>query len=155
MKKLVIIFVAIIIYGCIIPVSIGNRAISESKDNNSNVGTSSAKKVVQSTEINLNELVGSWKLDMSPQDNTDSNFAMMNITKVEGNTFEGEFYREGVKITNAQINTQLGVVYGALVSGDNSGTYNTTFVYKNGMLEGTTHSIDKKFLSVWTATKTN
>ena len=146
---------AIIIYGCIIPVSIGNRAISESKDNNSNVGTSSAKKVVQSTEINLNELVGSWKLDMSPQDNTDSNFAMMNITKVEGNTFEGEFYREGVKITNAQINTQLGVVYGALVSGDNSGTYNTTFVYKNGMLEGTTHSIDKKFLSVWTATKTN
>ena len=155
MKKLVIIFVAIIIYGCIIPVSIGNRAISESKDNNSNVGTSSAKNVVQSTEINLNELVGSWKLDMSPQDNTDSNFAMMNITKIEGNTFEGEFYREGVKITNAQINTQLGVVYGALVSGDNSGTYNTTFVYKNGMLEGTTHSIDKKFLSVWTAIKTN
>ena len=155
MKKLVIIFVALAIYGCIIPVSIGNRAISESNDNNSNVGTSSANKVVQSAEINLNDLVGSWKLDMSPQDNTDSNFAMMNITKVEGNTFEGEFYREGVKITNAQINTQLGVVYGALVSGDNSGTYNTTFVYKNGMLEGTTHSIDKKFLSVWTATKTN
>ena len=155
MKKLVIIFVALAIYGCIIPVSIGNRAISESNDNNSNLGTSSANKVVQSAEINLNDLVGSWKLDMSPQDNTDSNFAMMNITKVEGNTFEGEFYREGVKITNAQINTQLGVVYGALVSGDNSGTYNTTFVYKNGMLEGTTHSIDKKFLSVWTAIKTN
>ena len=146
---------ALTIYGCIIPVSIGNKAISESKDNNSNVGKSFANKVVQSSEINLNDLVGSWKLDMSPQDNTDSNFAMMNITKVEGNTFEGEFYREGVKITNAQINTQLGVVYGALVSGDNSGTYNTTFVYKNGMLEGTTHSIDKKFLSVWTATKTN
>ena len=155
MKKLVIIFVALTIYGCIIPVSIGNKAISESKDNNSNVGKSFANKVVQSSEINLNDLVGSWKLDMSPQDNTDSNFAMMNITKVEGNTFEGEFYREGVKITNAQINTQLGVVYGALVSGDNSGTYNTTFVYKNGKLEGTTHSIDKKFLSVWTATKTN
>ena len=109
----------------------------------------------QSTDVDLNVLIGKWKLDMSPQDKTDSNFAMMNITKVEGNTFEGEFYREGVKITNAQINTQLGVVYGALVSGDNSGTYNTTFVYKNGMLEGTTHSIDKKFLSVWTATKTN
>ena len=155
MKKLVIIFVALIIYGCIIPVSIGNKAISESKDNNSNARETSSIKDVQSTEINLNDLVGSWKLDMSPQDTTDSNFAMMNITKVEGNTFEGEFYREGVKITNAQINTQLGVVYGALVSGDNSGTYNTTFIYKNGMLEGTTHSIDKKFLSVWTATKTN
>ncbi|MDC6387968.1 hypothetical protein PP182_04715 [Maribacter sp. PR1] len=75
----------------------------------------------QSTDIDLNVLVGKWKLDMSPQDKTDSNFAMMNITKIEGNTLKGEFYREGVKIRNAQINTQLEVIYGALVSGDNSG----------------------------------
>ena len=102
----------------------------------------------QSTDVDLNVLIGKWKLDMSPQDKTDSNFAMMNITKIEDSTFEGEFYRQGVKITNAQINTQLGVIYGALVSGDNSGIYNTTFYYKDGMLQGSTHSIDKKFLSV-------
>jgi len=107
----------------------------------------------QEKDINLNILVDKWKLDMSQQDKTYSNFAMMNITKIEGNTFEGEFYRQGVKITNAQINTQLGVIYGALVSGDNSGIYNTTFYYKDGMLYGSTHSIDKKFLSVWTAIK--
>ena len=109
----------------------------------------------QSTDIDLNVLVGKWKLDMSPQDKTDSNFAMMNITKIEGNTFKGEFYRAGVKIRNAQINTQLEVIYGALVSGDNSGIYNTTFYYKDGILQGTTHSIDKNFLAVWTATKSN
>lgn len=109
----------------------------------------------QSTDIDLNVLVGKWQLDMSPQDKTDSNFAMMNITKIEDKTFKGEFYREGVKIRNAQINTQLEVIYGALVSGDNSGIYNTTFYYKDGMLQGTTHSIDKKFLAVWTATKSN
>ena len=109
----------------------------------------------QSTAIDLTVLVGKWKLDMSPQDKTDSNFAKMNITKIEGNTFKGEFYREGVKIRNARINTQLEVIYGALVSGDNSGIYNTTFYYKDGMLHGTTHSIDKKFLAVWTATKSN
>ncbi len=109
----------------------------------------------QSTDIDLNVLVGKWKLDMSPQDKTDLNFAMMNITRIEGNTFKGEFYREGVKIRNAQINTQLEVVYGALVSGDNSGTYNTTFYYKDGILHGTTHSIDKNFLAVWTAIKSN
>lgn len=107
----------------------------------------------QSTDIDLNVLVGKWKLDMSPQDKTDSNFAMMNITKVEEKTFKGEFYREGVKIRNAQINTQLEVIYGALVSGDNSGIYNTTFYYKDGLLQGTTHSIGKDFLAVWTATK--
>ncbi len=58
-----------------------------------------------------------------------------------------------MKIKNAQINTLLGVIYYALLSGDNSGVYNTTFYYKNGMLHGTTQSIDKKFLAVWTATK--
>lgn len=107
----------------------------------------------QSTTSDLAVLVGQWKLDMSPQDKTDSNFAMMNITEIEGNTFKGEFYREGVNISNAQINTQLGIIYGALVSKDNSGTYNTTFYYKDGLLHGTTHSIDRNFLAVWTATK--
>lgn len=109
--------------------------------------------IVQSTDIDLNVLVGKWKIDLSPEDKTDSNFAMMNITKIEGETFKGEFYRKGVKIRNAQINTQLNVIYGALVSGDNSGIYNTTFYFKDGMLHGTTHSVDKNFLAVWTATK--
>lgn len=109
----------------------------------------------QSTDIDLNVLVGDWKIDMSPQDKTDSNFALMKITKTQDNSFEGEFYREGVKIRNAQINTQLEVIYGALVSGDNSGIYNTTFYYKDDVLHGSTHSIDKNFLAVWTATKSN
>lgn len=105
--------------------------------------------------VDLNVLIGHWKLDMSPQDQTDDNFAMMNITKITDATFEGEFYREGVKIRNAQINTQLGKIYGALISGDGSGTYNTTFYYEEGVLHGSTHAVDRNFLSVWTATKTN
>ena len=109
----------------------------------------------QSTDLDSNVLVGKWKIDMSPQNKKDSNFAMMNITSIEGNSFKGEFYREGVKIKNAQLNTQLDVIYGALVSGDNSGTYNTTFYYQDGLLHGTTHSIDKNFLAVWTAIKIN
>ena len=60
----------------------------------------------QSTDVDLNVLIGKWKLDMSPQDKTDSNFAMMEITKVEGNTFKGVFYREGVEIRDAQINSR-------------------------------------------------
>ena len=107
----------------------------------------------QSTDVDLNVLIGKWKLDMSPQDKTDSNFAMMEITKVEGNNFKGVFYREGVEIRDAQINTQLGVIYAALISGDNSGDYNTTFYYKEGVLQGTTHAVNRNFLAVWTATK--
>ena len=108
-----------------------------------------------SHEVDVNVLVGEWRLDMSPQDQTDANFAMMKITKVEGKSFKGDFYRKGVKIKNAQINTQLGLIYGALTSGDRSGSYNTTFYYKDGTLHGTTHAIEKQFLSVWTATKIN
>lgn len=103
--------------------------------------------------LDLNVLIGHWELDMSPHDKTDSNFAMMRITKIDDNSFEGEFYREGVKIQHAQINTQLGLIQGALVSGDGSGTYNTAFYYKEGSLHGTTHAVDRNFLSVWTATK--
>lgn len=107
----------------------------------------------QSENVDLDVLKGTWKLDMSPQDKTDSNFAMMKITKVDNKAFKGEFYRDGVKIKNGNINTQLGVIYGALISGDNSGEYNTTFYYKDGILHGTTHAVDREFLSVWTATK--
>ena len=107
----------------------------------------------QATEINLTVLIGKWKLDMSPQDQTDSNFAMMEISEVKDNSFKGVFYREGVEIKDAQINTQLGVIYGALISGDNSGDYNSSFYLKDGILHGTTHAVNRNFLSVWTGIK--
>ncbi|NRB61992.1 MAG: hypothetical protein HRU40_02995 [Saprospiraceae bacterium] len=107
----------------------------------------------QSSDPNLNVLVGKWKLDMSPQDKTDSNFAMMNITRIEGNSFKGEFYREGVDIKEGRVITSEGTVYAALISGDNSGTYNTSFYFMDGVLHGTTHSLDKDFLAVWNAIK--
>ena len=107
----------------------------------------------QTTEINLTVLVGKWKLDMSPQDQTDSNFAMMEISEIKDNSFKGVFYREGVEIKDAQINTQLGVMYGALISGDNSGDYNSSFYLKDGILHGTTHAVNRNFLSVWTGIK--
>ena len=107
----------------------------------------------QSTELDLTVLVGKWKLDMSPQDQTDANFAVMEISEVDGNSFTGVFYREGVEIKNAQLNTQLGVIYGALISGDNSGEYNSSFYLKDDVLHGTTHAVKRNFLAVWTATK--
>ncbi len=98
-------------------------------------------------------LLGTWKVDMSPQDKSDSNFAMMEIKSVKGDQMKGTFYREGVKLRNGVINTSTGVIYGALISGDNSGEYNSTFYYKDGKLYGTTHAVDRGFLAIWTATK--
>jgi hypothetical protein len=111
------------------------------------------KNTVEITTLDLNLLKGDWILDLSPENDADTNFAKMTITSVGENALEGAFYRDGVKIREGRVNTQRGIMYAALVSGDNSGTYNTSFYYKDGILYGTTHSIDKGFLAVWTATK--
>ena len=108
---------------------------------------------IESNAQNTDVLLGTWKLDMSPQDQNDSNFAMMEIKSVKGDQMKGTFYREGVKLRNGTINTSTGVIYGALISGDNSGEYNSTFFYKDGKLYGTTHAVDRGFLAIWTATK--
>ena len=107
---------------------------------------------VQAQE-NPEVLLGKWKLDMSPQDLTDDNFAMMEIKSVKNNQMKGTFYRQGVKLQNGQLNTLTGTLYGALESGDNSGTYNTSFYFENGKLYGTTHAVDRGFLAVWVATR--
>ncbi len=106
-----------------------------------------------SNEVNTQVLLGEWKLDMSPENKNDSNFAMMRITNVDNNMMKGTFYREGVKLKNGKINTQTGTVHGALTSGDNSGSYNTSFYFEDGKLYGTTHAIDRGFLAVWVAEK--
>lgn len=98
-------------------------------------------------------LLGKWKLDMSPQNLEDDNFAMMEITSVKNNQMKGTFYRDGVKLQNGQLNMQTGKIYGALISGDNSGSYNTSFYYQDGKLYGSTHAIDRGFLAVWVAVK--
>lgn len=104
-------------------------------------------------KVNPEVLLGKWILDMSPQNKEDNNFAMMEVKSIKGDDMKGNFYREGVKIQNGKINTQNGVLYGALVSGDNSGSYNSSFYYKDGLLYGSTHAIDRGFLSVWVARK--
>ncbi len=105
------------------------------------------------TTIDTSVLIGEWKLDMTPDNPNDAVFAKMIIRKADNNSFSGIFYRDGVRIQNGRLNTQTGTLYGALISGDNSGNYNSTFYFQDGMLYGTTHAIERSFLSVWTATR--
>lgn len=113
----------------------------------------SLKKTNNQIKTDTNVLIGKWHIDLSPQNTMDDNFAMMEITAINGNNLKGTFYREGVKIKDGQLNTQTGTIHAALTSSDASGTYNTAFYFKDGILYGTTHSLARNFLSVWTATK--
>ncbi|MBC8753365.1 hypothetical protein H2O64_01700 [Kordia sp. YSTF-M3] len=115
--------------------------------------TQTDENLLNESTVDISLLKGTWKIDLSPEDTTDANFAKMVITEVGKNSLNGYFYRDGVKIREGRINTQRGIIYAALVSGDNSGTYHTSFFYKEGLLYGSTHSIDKDFLAVWIGTK--
>ncbi len=112
-------------------------------------------KAVEPEVVNPEVLIGQWKLDMTPENPNDDNFATMRVDSIEGNAMHGFFYRDGVKIRKGQVNIQSGSVYAALISGDNSGEYNSAFYYKEGVLYGTTHAVNRGFLSVWTAKKVN
>ena len=107
----------------------------------------------QTIQTDLNVLVGEWKIDMSPEDVSDNNFAQMIITSIGKNSIEGFFYRDGVKIKEGRITISKGIIYAALQSSDKSGTYNTSFYHKDGVLYGTTHSLTRDFLAVWEAIK--
>ena len=85
----------------------------------------------QKKELDPSILKGKWILDTTPHIEDDSKFASMEITKVTGDTLEGYFYRAGVNITEGQINLSTGKMYGALVSGDGTGKYYTSFYYEN------------------------
>lgn len=98
-------------------------------------------------------LIGTWKLDMTPTDPDDDYFEYMEIKKIKDGAVTGWFYRSEVKMKNGRIDTTTGTAYIALVSGDKSGAYNTTAKLVNGRLEGTTHSLKRNFISVWTGVK--
>ena len=98
-------------------------------------------------------LKGTWQIDLTPNDTTDSNFATMTIESIDDSQFFGEFYRTGVPIQKGQLNISNGKVFGALISADGSGQYASSFQYDNGKLHGTTHALDRQFLAVWIATK--
>ena len=78
-----------------------------------------SENISETATMDITLLKDNWKIDLSPENDSDDHFAKMIITDV----------------------------------GDNSGIYNTSFYYKNVLLYGTTHSIDKDFLAVWIATK--
>lgn len=99
----------------------------------------------------FSELVGTWKLDLTPGDLTDDVFTEMVIKAIDPDAVKGEFYYS--KMRKGQVNISYEGVYFAFVTNDGSGDYNTCGMYKNGELSGSTHSLGRDFLSVWTAVK--
>ncbi|MEL6253923.1 MAG: hypothetical protein AAFR87_18080 [Bacteroidota bacterium] len=99
----------------------------------------------------LKELEGKWKLDLSPENPNDDNFTELTIKEISPLGVKGTFYY--TKVREGRVNLSYEGVYFAFVTNDGSGDYNTTGLYRDGKLMGTTHSLGRDFLSVWTGKK--
>lgn len=98
-------------------------------------------------------IVGTWKVDLRPTPDAAPYYETFEIKSIKNKTINGSFYYSN--ITQSNINTSWGTVYGAFQTSDASTTYYTTFKLVNGKLEGTTHAPNRDFLTVWTAERVN
>ena len=96
-------------------------------------------------------LKGKWKLDLSPENPDDDNFTELSIKDISPLGVKGEFYY--TKMREGRVNISFEGVYFAFVTNDGSGDYNSVGIFKDGKLSGSTHSLGRDFLSVWTGEK--
>jgi len=105
-------------------------------------------------ELDVQQLIGEWKVDLRPSPDAEPYFQKLIITEVNGQSFKGTFYYDS-EIIHAALNLEWGVITLAFVTQDNSGFYNSAAHIIDGKLRGTTHSIGRDFVSVWSAEKVN
>ena len=92
-------------------------------------------------------LVGTWRIDLRPTPDADAYFQEFVISEVDGTSFQGTFY--GSEVTQGRINADWGAIHFAFVTSDGSGQYNTSGVFDGRTIRGTTHSLGRGFISVW------
>ncbi|MBX2821134.1 MAG: hypothetical protein KTR29_15670 [Rhodothermaceae bacterium] len=100
----------------------------------------------------LYDLVGTWKVDLRPTPDAAPYYQYLKITNVKNGRVEGTFYNSPIQYGN--INDDWGKVVIAFITQDSGGTtYNTTIEVDGYTMTGTTHSLGRDFLSVWTGEK--
>jgi hypothetical protein len=95
------------------------------------------------------DLVGTWRVDLRPTPDAEPYYQEFVVEAVDGETLVGSFY--GTLIENARVNTDWSQVHFAFTTSDGSGVYSTSGVLVGAGLHGTTLSIGREFLAVWTA----
>ena len=107
---------------------------------------------VESSEKTLYDVVGTWKVDLRPTPDAAPYYQYLKITKIKDGRVEGTFYNSPIQYGN--INDNWGKVVIAFITQDAGGTtYNTAIEVDGYTMTGTTHSLGRDFLAVWTGEK--
>jgi|GEM_PF-718646 len=107
---------------------------------------------VEPSKKTLYDLVGTWKVDLRPTPDAAPYYQYLKITKIKDGRVEGTFYNSPIQYGN--INDDWGKVVIAFITQDGGDTtYNTTIEVDGYTMTGTTHSVGRDFLAVWTGEK--
>ena len=104
-------------------------------------------------KADASRLVGTWRVDLRSKPGDAPYYQQFVVKSVVDNTPVGTFYDS--EIRDARLNLDWGTVHFAFTTADahERGTYNTTGRLVGDRIEGTTHSLGRHFLAVWTAVR--
>lgn len=114
--------------------------------------TPSVKKLEnKSNALNLDQVKGTWQLDLRPDPNSEPYLKDFILTPTKDKEFEGEFY--GSKFTGGYLNTDWENIYFAFTTGDKDNIYYHSGYITNNKIYGISYSEGRKFTSHWTGIK--
>ncbi|MEM8560498.1 MAG: hypothetical protein AAGG50_21960 [Bacteroidota bacterium] len=106
------------------------------------------------TPADPSALVGTWTVDLRPMPDAEGYTQPFTVTAVhDDGTFEAQFYGSPVQV--ARYNADWDVLHVAFVTTDGSTRYLHAARLEDGQLRGTTHAVERGFLSVWTAERSS
>lgn len=112
---------------------------------------STKKQENSSITLNLDQVKGTWQLDLRPDPNSEPYLKDFILTPTKDKEFEGEFY--GSKFTGGYLNTDWENIYFAFTTGDKDNIYYHSGYITNNKIYGISYSEGRKFTSHWTGIK--
>ncbi|MEO0557689.1 MAG: S41 family peptidase [Bacteroidota bacterium] len=103
------------------------------------------------TPSQTDALLGTWMVDLRPTPESETYTQPFILRASDDAPFSGSFYNSPIQ--SAVVNDDWGDLRVAFTTSDGSGVYHHTAVLRDGRLHGTTHSIGRGFLAVWTAAR--
>jgi len=97
----------------------------------------------------VESVLGTWMVDLRPTPDAEPYTQPFVLRASEDAPFAGSFYNSPIE--SATVNDAWDDLRIAFTTSDGSGVYHHTAVLRDGRLHGTTHSIGRGFLAVWTA----
>ncbi|GAB5537235.1 MAG: hypothetical protein Rubg2KO_34840 [Rubricoccaceae bacterium] len=99
----------------------------------------------------VKSVLGTWMVDLRPTPDAEPYTQPFVLRASEDASFTGSFYNSPIQ--SAVVNDDWGSLRIAFTTSDGSGVYHHTATLRDGRLHGTTHSIGRGFLAVWTAAR--